>query len=269
MNGFKFCVLGSGSSGNASVLRSGNNWVMIDCGFSIKQTKERLKRAGLALADIHDFVLTHVDRDHFNPVWCRTIQTHGINVHMHRLHVPRAMSLGLQAKNIVAFDGAFKLHNCVVEPIHVAHDELGTFSYVFDSGNERFGLATDLGYVPEHLLTSFHNLDIVAFESNYDPFMQETSGRPQFLKERIMNGSGHLSNAQSLCTIQKIASQSSLSHIVLLHLSRQCNAPRHIYELYEEHATELKPLVTISHQDHPTPMLQVSEAVKIVQEVLF
>ena len=268
MNGFKFCVLGSGSSGNASVLRSGANWVMIDCGFSLKQTKERLKRAGLTLSDINDIVLTHVDRDHFNPVWCRTIQTHGMKVYMHRLHVPRAMSLGLQAENIVAFDGAFKLHGCVVDPIHVAHDELGTFSYVFDSGKERFGFATDLGHVPQNLLSSFSNLDIVAFESNYDPFMQETSSRPQFLKERIMGGGGHLSNAQSLCAIQTIASQSSLSHIVLLHLSRQCNAPRHIFELYEEHAAELRPLVTISHQDHPTLMLRSGESVNMVQEVL-
>ena len=269
MNGFKFCVLGSGSSGNASVLRSGNNWVMIDCGFSIKQTKERLKRAGLVLADIQDILLTHVDRDHFNPVWCRTIQTHGMKAHMHRLHVPRAMSLGLHAENIVAFDGVFQLHGSTVEPIHVAHDELGTFSFVFDSGEERFGFATDLGHVPEHLLRSFSNLDIVAFESNYDPFMQETSGRPQFLKERIVGGGGHLSNAQSLCAIQTIASQSSLSHIILLHLSQQCNAPRHIYDLYEEHAAALKPFVTISHQDHPTPMLRAGESANMVQEVLF
>ncbi len=269
MNGFKFCVLGSGSSGNASILRSGTNWVMIDCGFSIKQTKERLKRAGLVLADIQDIVLTHVDRDHFNPVWCRTIQTNGIKVHMHRLHVQRAMSLGLQPENIVAFEGAFQLHGSVVEPIHVSHDELGTFSFVFDSGIERFGFATDLGRVPEDLLRSFTNLDIVAFESNYDPFLQETSGRPQFLQERIMGGGGHLSNAQSLCAIQTIAKQSSLSHIVLLHLSRQCNAPRHIFELYDEHAPELRPFVTISHQDHPTPMMRISESVNMAQEVLF
>ncbi len=269
MNGFKFCVLGSGSSGNASVLQSGMKWVMLDCGFSIKQTKERLKRAGLALADVQDIVLTHVDRDHFNPVWCRTIQNQGINVHLHRLHVPRAMSLGLQSENIVAFDGAFTLHGCTVEPVHVAHDELGTFGYVFDSGDERLGFATDLGHVPEHLLSSFSNLDIVAFESNYDPMMQETSGRPQFLKERIMGGGGHLSNAQSLCAVQTIASQSTLSHVVLLHLSRQCNAPRHIHSLYEEHASALRPLLTISHQDHPTPMMQAGKSVNMVQEVLF
>jgi glyoxylase-like metal-dependent hydrolase (beta-lactamase superfamily II) len=71
MNNLEFFVLGSGSSGNCSLLRVNGNWVMIDCGFSMKQTKERMRTHGVQLEQIQDVVLTHLDRDHFNPVWCR------------------------------------------------------------------------------------------------------------------------------------------------------------------------------------------------------
>ena len=43
----RFCSLGSGSSGNALVVECGATRVMMDCGFTLSGTKERLERAGL------------------------------------------------------------------------------------------------------------------------------------------------------------------------------------------------------------------------------
>jgi phosphoribosyl 1,2-cyclic phosphodiesterase len=252
-----FFVLGSGSSGNCSLLQIRDRWVMIDCGFSMKQTKERMRTHSLQLADVHDVLLTHLDRDHFNPVWCRTFLERGIRVHMHESHVARATRAGLDGACIVPFSDAFELHGAHVEPVHVAHDMLGTYSYIFDTGATRFGFATDLGRVPQNLLDRFVNLDGVAFESNYDPILQTTSNRPESLKMRIMDGGGHLSNEQSLAAICHIASESDLQHIVLLHLSRQCNTPSIIRDLYQSNLAHLYEAVTITCQDRCSRLLSI------------
>ena len=48
---------------------------------------------------------------------------------------------------------------------------------------------------------------MVAIESNYDPFMEEHSGRPWQLKRRIMGGSGHLSNEQAFAEGRRAATR--------------------------------------------------------------
>ena len=69
--------LGSGSGGNCSLLtvRGGGptRRVLIDCGFSLKRTIAALGELGVQLEDIDSIVLTHLDRDHFNPVWSRRV----------------------------------------------------------------------------------------------------------------------------------------------------------------------------------------------------
>jgi phosphoribosyl 1,2-cyclic phosphodiesterase len=134
---------------------------------------------------------------------------------------------------------------------------LGTSGFIFDNGDVRVGFATDLGRVPPQLLDRYVDLDAIAFESNYDPTMQLQSNRPQFLIDRIMGGDGHLSNAQSMTAIEHIASQSNLQHIVLLHLSSQCNTPSIIREMYQNHLPQLANCLTISHQDRCSRLLCV------------
>jgi phosphoribosyl 1,2-cyclic phosphodiesterase len=257
MGDISFFVLGSGSSGNCSLMQLGKHWVMIDAGFSMKQTKERMRTHGVQLGDVRDVVVTHFDRDHFNPVWCRTFLQQGVRVHIHEQHVPRAKRVGLDDACIVPFDTTLHLHGAEVEALRFAHDALGTIGFIFDTGKVRFGFATDLGRVPQQLLDRFVNLDGIAFESNYDIVMQETSNRPESLKSRIMDGEGHLSNEQSLAAICHIASESSLQHIVLLHLSRQCNSPGLIRDLYRENVAHLHELVTITSQERCSRMLSI------------
>ncbi len=257
MSRMEFFVLGSGSSGNCSLLKIKNNWIMIDCGFSMKQTKERVRTHGVSIEDVNDIVLTHLDRDHFNPVWCRTLARRNVRVHLHESHVDTAIRSGLEERCIVPFTKEFTLQGATVEPVHVTHDVLGTFSYVFDTGKTRFGFATDLGRVPQHLIDRFVNLDGVAFESNYDPMLQEMSNRPESLKSRIMGGGGHLSNEQSLAAISQIASESDLQHIILLHLSRQCNSPSIIRDLYFDNLAHLYSFVTITSQDRCSRLLSI------------
>ena len=43
----QFASLGSGSKGNATLVRADDTLVMIDCGFSLRETTRRLQRLGV------------------------------------------------------------------------------------------------------------------------------------------------------------------------------------------------------------------------------
>ena len=83
----ELCVLGSGSSGNSTVLRAPNGTFLIDAGFGPRVTEQRLHDLGLSPADISAIVLTHLDSDHFNYYWLLTILKHGIRLHVSRNHL--------------------------------------------------------------------------------------------------------------------------------------------------------------------------------------
>ena len=262
MSHFAFCVLGSGSSGNCSLLKiNESKWIMIDAGFSMRQTKERMRTHNICMDDVGDVLLTHLDRDHFNPAWCRTLLNRGIFVHLHERHVDRGIRAGLDPKIMKPFTTSIDFEHLHVETVHMAHDVLGTVGFIFNYAQcqTRFGFATDLGRVPQSLLDTFTSLDMLAFESNYDPTMQRASGRPDFLQDRIMGGGGHLSNEESLAAVKHIAENSNLQHIVLLHLSRQCNASAIIRDLYQDHLAHLYDCVTITDQDRCSRLLRLEK----------
>ena len=270
MSRFAFCVLGSGSSGNCSLLQiDSKRWVMIDAGFSMRQTKSRMQTHNISLDDVGDVLLTHLDRDHFNPVWCRTLATRNIKVHLHEGHIERALAAGLQPDHLRPFTTSVKLGRVTVDTIHMAHDVLGTVGFIFNHCGFRFGFATDLGRVPDSMLEAFTSLDAIAIESNYDPDMQRTSGRPEWLQERIMGGGGHLSNEESLAAIRKISNNSRLQHIVLLHLSQQCNSPEIIRNLYQDNLAHLYDAVTITSQDRCSRLLRFEKQGVATPTMLF
>src|ERR687890_260558 len=64
----RFCSLGSGSSGNGTVVEARDgaqaSRVLIDCGFALRELDARLARAGLAATDLDAVFVTHEHGDH-------------------------------------------------------------------------------------------------------------------------------------------------------------------------------------------------------------
>ncbi|TVQ50311.1 MAG: MBL fold metallo-hydrolase [Phycisphaerales bacterium] len=260
-----YCVLGSGSAGNATLLTlehdDGRQRILIDCGFSPRQTALRLRSAGVDRDEITDVILTHLDQDHFYPSWVKPIERGSVRLHIHRRQQRRAAKIGLNFRHVELFDDdPWPLAGTAtrIEPVPFAHDDLGTVGFVIDHHGTRLGFATDLGSVPSHLFERFVDLDALALESNYDRSMQIASNRPAFLKRRIMDGKGHLSNEEALRAARRIADQSCLSQLTLLHLSRQCNCPERVKRLWQDQAADLLPLLSITSQTKPSPEFRVS-----------
>lgn len=259
-----FCVLGSGSGGNCSVLllhrqkRKRPEVILVDLGLGVRETEKRLRERDLSIEQVRAVVLTHFDGDHFRPVWINRIRRFNWRIHFHMDHWPIANRIGAPEFDHEAFDAPFEITPGVsVHPISFAHDAEGTTGFRFDCEAGRFGFATDLGHAPKHIFDLFHDLTLLAIESNYCPQLQVESNRPTFLKQRIMGGRGHLSNEQSIDAVQRIAEISpDLQRIVLLHLSRECNSPGRILNLYSRFP-ELSRRLVISSQAKPIEWINI------------
>src|ERR1043165_6548715 len=60
----RFCILGSGSSGNAALLVTENTRVLVDAGFSARRLRKLLEAVGESLERIDAIFLTHEHGDH-------------------------------------------------------------------------------------------------------------------------------------------------------------------------------------------------------------
>ncbi len=283
------CVLASGSGGNCSVIviKRGSvlRVVLIDLGLSPRKTFRHLASLGLRPDQIDDAIVTHLDADHFRPEWLRMLPPHA-RLRMHVRHARELRLLALaapsasfdhsatgapaptDASRIIAFDRPFTIDEGItVRPHLMSHDEAGVATLRFDMpglpGGGSLGFCTDLGRVTDDLLehlTIDHGagepwcgVDVLAMESNYCPKMQLASNRPWFLKQRIMGGRGHLSNQEALDAVRAIRPR---EHVVLLHLSRECNDPALVSELHAGADYAL----TIADQFTPTRWISLARS---------
>lgn len=217
-------MLASGSGGNCSLLHALTGaMVMIDAGIAPRRVRDLIREDGFDLDTLDAVVLTHLDADHFVPTWTRALPDR-TRVYLHPAHAREARRVGLATPRIEIVSGAFEPAPGIRAGVALAdHDVLGSAAYRFElSANASLGYATDVGRPTRSLAAFLSGVGVLAVESNYCPGLQEASSRPEVLKSRIMGGRGHLSNAQ--CA-RLVAHCGSPAHVVLLHLSRECNTP--------------------------------------------
>ncbi len=227
--GLRLCVLGSGSSGNCSALLAetdaGRDLWLIDCGLSLRRIRRSLAELGVGDLTPRGILITHLDDDHIGSLSLEALKD--IPVFLHRRHLRRAEREGRLFRRTEVFDDQLALGAGLTLRAHLAaHDAQGSATMRFTlEGSEHvseLGYATDIGRMTSELVDHLCGVDVLAIESNYCPTMQLESDRPERLKSRIMGGKGHLSNDQCVRAVREIG---PTRHVVLLHLSRQCNTP--------------------------------------------
>ncbi|USO00097.1 MAG: MBL fold metallo-hydrolase [Phycisphaeraceae bacterium] len=263
------CVLASGSTGNCTLLRvrdDAGRWTrtcLIDAGLSPTRTRRLLAERGVAMGEIDDIILTHLDTDHFYSGW-RRVKDCRATLRLHRRHVGRGERSGVLMRRTEPFHEPVELaEGFEFDPALLSHDDLGVavFRFAFPCG-ATLGFATDVGKPTEAMIDHLRGVDVLAIESNYCPEMQLASGRPAMLKQRIMGGSGHLSNEQCVKTVRQIGPGSD---VVLLHLSRQCNTPSLAAEPHEGSPYRL----TVTSHDTPTDWIWIRAGGDTVPRSLF
>ena len=269
-------VLASSSGGNCSVLvlkdaaGVARGLILIDLGVTPRRAKRLLALAGIEVrvkeggmgVPLLGAVVTHLDSDHLCPSWCQNtreaealLPAH-VPLYMHRRHAGRADRQGLLYRRTIPFTDGFSPAAGVEVRAHIApHDELGSASFRFivgtrGQGGGVLGWATDVGRPTDELARHLAGVDVLAVESNYCPVMERESARPEFLKRRVMGGAGHLSNQQSGELTRRVAPK---KHVVLLHLSRQCNTP----DLAAIEHAGAPYATTVAMPDSPTPRIPI------------
>ncbi len=256
------CVLGSSSRGNATAITFDNSgrFILVDAGLTPRRVRAALVEAG-ASAHFHTLraiFLTHLDRDHWSLSWAKQLQRAPVPVILRRAHAAQAIEMGVPPACLRPIDGPFRLgETAEVRPIAVPHDTIGSTAFRFDCDHAHIGHATDLGHVTDELLEAFAGLDMLSIESNYDEALQRRSPRPAFLKDRIMGGRGHLSNEQSVEAARLLTAGGTIRHLVLLHLSQECNRPEIVRDLFCERLPAMAASLVITRPMQPTALLQV------------
>ncbi len=249
------CVLASGSRGNCSVLvvpdGGTRRVILIDAGLSPRRTRGLLGSFGIELWEVDAVLLTHLDSDHAHAGWAKARDLRA-PFYIHRKHRTRAERIGLAHHHTQLFQDSFQVGKRIhIEPALLEHDTLGVVVFrmtieTSEPGKQSvLSYATDVGRPSRTLARHIDGSDTLAIESNYCPRLQVQSDRPEFLKQRVMGGAGHLSNEQCLELVRSAAPRRD---VVCLHLSQQCNDPELVRSMHADSDYRL----VLSSQHEPT-----------------
>ena len=225
----RFKSLGSGSSGNATVVQAREGTVLthllVDCGLGIRELDKRLAGAGMLAEQIDAIFITHEHGDHIG--CARQLAL--------RERIPVYMSEGTYAAIgqpdfagllRLACDGAaFALGGLQVRPFTVPHDAREPLQLSCTDGATRLGLLTDLGHVSTHVLQELTGCATLLLECNHDEALLMASAYPPFLKRRVGGAYGHLANSAAAALARSLLATGALRQVVAAHLSEQNNRP--------------------------------------------
>jgi phosphoribosyl 1,2-cyclic phosphodiesterase len=226
LTGVSFCILASGSSGNAAFLSTGNTRILIDAGLSMKELARRLALIGESLESIDAILISHEHSDHVAglPVLARSKKVRA-RIFLTRLTAP-AIDWGGGQPRLETFQAgaAFTVGDVEVTSFSIPHDALDPVAFCLEAGGARIGIVTDLGYIPASIKFHLRHTDLLMLESNHDLDMLKVGPYPWSIKQRVMSRVGHLSNlGMSEFLMQDL--DPSTHRLVLGHLSEQNNHP--------------------------------------------
>ena len=229
----RFCILGSGSSGNCALLTTDGARILVDVGFSARKTKALLASVGESLETIDAVFLTHEHGDHAAGI--EGLKKFPAIKIFANAATRRAVQAGLEHTpewQIFETGSRFRFRDLEVESFAVPHDAHEPVGFRFTHGHDedlfspRRSLAwlTDMGHAPTGIGDRIRECDVVVVESNHCPKMLEADHRRSWTtKQRISGRHGHLSNESARALLSSV-SNPRWKRIYLTHLSRDCNS---------------------------------------------
>ena len=255
-----FTVLGSGSSGNCSLVEAAGVKLLVDAGFSAKRIAERLAGVGVKPEEIRGILVTHEHVDHVAgiPVWSRR---YGTPIYTNRLtaEVLAKEADGVQWRTFIT-GSEFEIEGVKVQSFPISHDAVEPVGFVIQSEGVRLGFLTDLGFATRVVVERVKEVHTLLIETNHDEkLLQADTKRPWAVKQRIFSRHGHLSNAAAADVLAQMVG-GNLRRAVLGHLSGDCNSPELAVGLVRSKLQEVggaEVEVICATQDEPTVRMQV------------
>ena len=223
----RFASLGSGSAGNCMVIEQASTRLLLDCGFSVKETLVRLGRLMLEPEQLTGILVTHEHDDHAKgafklaeklkiPVWL----SHGTRVMTER-HMSKAQIAKI---HVVDSHTPFSIGDIQITPFPVPHDAREPTQFTFSNGQYQLAVLTDVGETTPHIERMLSGSDALVLECNHDMTMLEQGPYSYALKKRVGGHLGHLDNASSARLLAQLDNR-KLKHIIAARLSAKNNTP--------------------------------------------
>ncbi len=276
----RFTVLGSGSTGNAMLINANNTRVLVDAGMSAREIVRRLILVGCDPATLDGIVITHEHGDHagglrvlLNSVRCPVFisgETRDAYI-CERKNLsnaePQRRSEALRNRTIeIQSSRDFRIGSLDFHPFTVPHDAADNFGFTATHEGVCVATVNDLGHITTLVRERLRNCAAIILESNHcRDMLKACPVYPWELKQRIMSGTGHLSNDDIATWLQDSADgfDGQAAHLVLTHLSQRANNP-YLAKLTAEQAIKMRaPLfqatteVIISDPKEPTAWIEL------------
>ena len=255
-------VLGSGSRGNATFVKSERVRLLIDAGMSRKEIAKRLEAIGEDPDGIDAVLITHEHADH----------AAGLKMLVKELPVQAFLTWGtigalhaeeyeLNGSKLVPVPPGvpFTIGDVEVLPFSVPHDAAQPVAFSIMCGGAKVTQLTDIGYMPDHVAERLRGSQVLILESNHDLEMLRIGPYPWSLKQRLMGRYGHLSNT-AVGRFIRDQYDGAASHVVLAHLSSKNNHP----EIAKQEAARAmrdrgfnSVQLTVTSQDEPASPIQI------------
>ena len=228
----RFASIGSGSRGNGTLVQAGDNLLLVDCGFALKETIARLTKLGIEPQQLSAVLVTHEHGDHCS----------GVRVLANRYQLPVYMTAGTARSKVLAdvahaviidSHAPFAVGEIAVQPVAVPHDAAEPVQFVFSWQNRCLGLLTDIGAITPFVKQHYSACDALLLESNHCLDMLARSDYPPSLKLRVSGRFGHLSNAQAASLLEEVDT-ARLQHLVIAHLSEKNNSLERVQQSMEK-----------------------------------
>jgi phosphoribosyl 1,2-cyclic phosphodiesterase len=255
----KFCVLGSGSKGNCTLVESGSTTILIDAGFSGKEIRRRLALINRSPEELTAIMVTHEHGDHIS----------GVGVLSRRCNLPVYANCGTHHasesrvkklyKRVEFGTGeCFVVDDLEVHPFRISHDTADPVGFVVSDGDSAVAYCTDTGRVTKLIGHHVSKCQALILEANHDPQMLMDGPYPMPLKQRVRSNQGHLANGDAARFLADLLN-SSLQYVVLAHLSETNNLPEIALARVRQElqSSEIGFQIILAGQDGPTPIFSL------------
>lgn len=215
--------LGSGSCGNALLVRTPGAALLIDCGVGIRRLSRELATWGLQPSDVDAVLISHEHGDHVREL--SRFATARVPV-LATAGTAGALPHLLSRPEIIRYFNPVHVADTEIVAIPVSHDAFEPCGFLVRTAHGTVSLFTDLGAPSGAIAEAISESDLVVLEANHDEAMVRRGPYTPQLKRRILAPTGHLSNQDcGELLVSALKGTARCPEIRLAHLSATNNQP--------------------------------------------
>lgn len=252
----KCASLVSGSKANSFYVENDKDALLIDAGLSLPKVELTLQNLNINKNKLRGILLTHEHEDHIRHL--KRIA--------HILKLPVYLTKESYEKSGISLDDFcfikdgddLEFGSIHVNAFKVLHDSVMCLGFTLTSNNKKIFYASDIGSFNDTILQKAENADFIGIEANYEPKMLARCHYPQYLKDRISSGAGHLSNNEAARFV-RYASGVNTKQVMFLHISENSNCRSYIEKMIDSDLHHSIPEVRycITHRNQHTKLIVV------------